>query len=83
MTQVKGRLLRPHSAPHSCPLPTVFLMTPHLIRRCHARRTYKRGPGGDGCDREVLVGGGNGLAQVRASVGWGASEEEVCGQPGL
>lgn len=54
----EGAPLWPHGAPHSCPLPTVFLTTPHLIRRCHDRRTYKRGLGGDGCDREVLVGGG-------------------------
>ena len=59
MTQVKGSLLQPRDAPHTYPLPTVFLMAPHLIRRCHDRRTYKRVLGRDRCDWEVLVSGEN------------------------
>jgi len=59
VTQVKGSLLQPRDAPHTYPLPTVFLTAPHLIRRCHDRRTYKRVLGRDGCDWEVLVSGEN------------------------
>lgn len=79
----EGVPLRSHGAPHSCPLPTVFLTTPHLIGGVMTEEPIRGAREEMGVTGRCWWAGGNELAQGWASVGWGASEKEVCGQPGL